>query len=468
MSIFYRPADGFVGDVIPFYWQGLYHAFYLKAPLPPLRHSADGTPYAHLISSDLARWEEWPLAIEPGAPGEPDAKGCWTGSVIERGGTFHLFYTGYAGRRQPQTVCHATSRDLRKWEKDPLNPVLRADPRWYEPRDWRDPFPFWNEETGEYWMLLAARVREGPANRRGCMALATSPDLENWEVRPPLWSPWLYRMHECPDLFRWSDLWVLVFSEFSHETVTHYRISKSLAGPWHAPANDTFDGRAFYAAKTASDGRRRFVFGWNPTREGETDTGKWEWGGSMVVHELKPREDGGIAVSAVPEVEALFPRREALAFQRRLGEWRAEGAAFAAGPTDGFAACTLGEMPDTCRISCTVSCGPDTCACGVLLRAGPDLERTYQLRWEPGRGRVVLDRSPRPGHEAFMLERPITVCAGQPIRLDVLVDGTAVVAYVGDVAALSFRAYDHRAGQLGLFVDTGEATFSDVTMTSGA
>lgn len=33
MDIYYRPEDGYVGDVIPFFWQGQYHAFYLKAPL---------------------------------------------------------------------------------------------------------------------------------------------------------------------------------------------------------------------------------------------------------------------------------------------------------------------------------------------------------------------------------------------------------------------------------------------------
>ena len=111
MNVFYRPADGFVGDVIPFYWEGVYHAFYLKAPLPPHRNGADGAPYAHLASSDLVHWEELPLAIAPGPPGSPDAVSCFTGSIIERNGVFHLFYTGYAGENQPQTVCRATSAD---------------------------------------------------------------------------------------------------------------------------------------------------------------------------------------------------------------------------------------------------------------------------------------------------------------------------------------------------------------------
>ena len=55
-------------------------------------------------------------------------------------------------------------------------------------------------------MLLAAREKEGPDNRRGCIALMTSPDLETWEVKPPFWSPRLYYTHECPDLFHWDEL----------------------------------------------------------------------------------------------------------------------------------------------------------------------------------------------------------------------------------------------------------------------
>jgi beta-fructofuranosidase len=466
MSVFYRPDDGFVGDVVPFYWKGLYHAFYLKAALPPARKAADGTPYAHLVSNDLAHWEERPLVVEPGAPGEPDCLGCWTGSVIERNGVFHLFYTGHSGPGKPQTICHATSGDLHTWEKDPQNPVLRADPRWYEPADWRDPFLFWNEEAGEYWMLLAARVKDGPSNRRGCTALAASPDLQHWKVRPPFWSPWLYHTHECPDLFRWGDQWMLVFSEFSDRTVTHYRMSESLNGPWVAPANDTFDGRAFYAAKTASDGVRRFVFGWNPSREGEADTGKWEWGGNMVVHELERQGDGSIGVSAIPEVEALFKQSHPLPFQAFLGEWGIQGTSIRAKCADGFAASALGEMRDCCRIGLTISCSPGTRACGILLRAQPGLEGYYQVRWEPERRRVVFDRYPRPGDEPFMLERPVETAAGEPIELKVLTEGTVVVAYINDTVALSCRAYEHRSGQLGLFVVEGGATFSEISIRS--
>ena len=466
MNVFYRPADGFVGDVIPFYWEGVYHAFYLKAPLPPHRSNADGTPYAHLASKDLVHWEELPLAIAPGPPGSPDAVSCFTGSVIERNGIFHLFYTGYAGENQPQTVCRATSDDLQSWHKDPRNPIIEADPRWYETIDWRDPFPFWNEETQEYWMLLAAREKDGPANRRGCIALMTSSDLEEWEVRPPFWSPRLYYTHECPDLFRWGENWALVYSTFSERHVTHYRISESLQGPWLAPVNDTFDGRAFYAAKTAGDGQRRFAFGWNPTREGETDGGSWQWGGAMVVHEIGELKSDGFRVSALPELEAAFTQPEELDFRPYFGEWQADESSCTARADDHFAACTLGDLPPRALIEATISPLSPTRGCGLLLRCDQDMEHYYQIRWEPGRQRVVFDRWPRPGDQPFMLERPLQMPAEEPLRLKVFIDGSIIVIYMNDAVALNGRGYDHSSGQWGLFVSEGGARFEGLSIRS--
>jgi len=464
MSVFYKPADGFVGDVIPFYWDGVYHAFYLKAPLPPMRDGANHTPYAHLASRDLAHWEELPLAIEPGPPDAPDSVSCFTGALIERDGTFYLFYTGFPGEGKPQTVCLATSADLINWKKDPRNPIIKADSRWYEAVDWRDPFPFWNEETGEYWMLLAAREKDGPDNRRGCIALMTSADLRSWEVKPPFWSPRLYYTHECPDLFPWDDYWVLVYSTFSERNVTHYRLSKSLAGPWLAPENDTFDGRAFYAAKTAGDGRRRYVFGWNPTREEECDEGDWQWAGHMVAHEIRELNADGFTVAPPAAQSKLFAQDCALHFKSEIGDWRVASAVYTAEAGDGFAACTLGAMPEPAMIEAQITAQVGTRGCGLLLRCDADLERYYQIRWEPGRGRVLVDRWPRPGDEPFMLERAIPGANADQLRLQVFVEGTVLVLYINDALALNCRMYNHAGGQLGLFVSEGAAAFDHVTL----
>ena len=123
---------------------------------------------------------------------------------------------------------------------------------------------------------------------------------------------------------------------------------------------------------------------------------------------------------------------------------------------------TLGELPDECLIEATIIYQPGAYQCGLLLRADDELEHYYQVRLEPARQRLTVDRWPRPGDEAFMIERPLTMSAGQPIRLQVLLAGTCLVVYANEEVALSCRMYDHRAGNLGLFVTEGQALFERV------
>ena len=56
----YKPSDGYVADTIPFFWDGVYHLFYLKAPLEPKRNSSDFTVYAHISTQDFDPLERAP------------------------------------------------------------------------------------------------------------------------------------------------------------------------------------------------------------------------------------------------------------------------------------------------------------------------------------------------------------------------------------------------------------------------
>jgi len=466
MAIFYRPEDGAAADFIPFHWDGAYHLFYLKDYHNPEAHG-QGTPWWHLVTRDFVQFEDWGEALPRG---DVDAQDLWvfTGSVIEREGTFHIFYTGhnshFKGQGKPvQAIMRATSPDLRTWTKDDTFRFIAPEED-YEPDDWRDPFVFWNEDVGEYWMLLAARKPAGPSRHRGVTALASSPNLRAWEVRAPFWAPDEYITHECPDLFRIGDWWYLVYSTFSDRFVTHYRMSRSLAGPWLSSANDAFDGRAYYAAKTAGDGNRRFIFGWLPSREGEKDDGWWQWGGELVVHELQQQPDGTLTVRMPRSILTSFTNLVMSLPAPLLGTWKTVGNIFTAPATGRFSALAYGAMPEECLIETTLRFQPDTLGCGMLLRAADDLESYYQVRLEPGNGRLVIDRWPRPGDQAFMIERPLAMKPGQLITLRLLVSGANLVVYADDRVALSCRLYDHRQGNLDLFVTEGEVTFLGVTM----
>lgn len=178
-----------------------HHLFYLCAPRhlgdPELRHRRAGV--GHAVSTDLQSWEVLPPALTAGAPGGPDDLAIWTGCVV-RGpaGVWHLFYTGTtdADGHSVQTTCLATSPDLLTWTRDPANPILRADPRWYEVlgeswpgENWRDPWVYPDPDGDGWHMLVTARGRTGPDDDRGVVGAAWSPDLRHWAVRPPRSEP---------------------------------------------------------------------------------------------------------------------------------------------------------------------------------------------------------------------------------------------------------------------------------------
>lgn len=178
-----------------------FHLYYLHAPKSlgdqHLRHR--NAQIGHATSRDLAAWTDLGVVLQPGDAGEFDATATWTGSVV-RGddGVWRMFYTGSRfladdSNANVETVGLAKSADLHTWVKLP-GPITRADPRWYEtlgasswPEEaWRDPWVF-ADSNGEGWhMLVTARSNEGPDDERGVIGHATSFDLEEWQVQPPL------------------------------------------------------------------------------------------------------------------------------------------------------------------------------------------------------------------------------------------------------------------------------------------
>lgn len=468
MPLFYKPTDGVAADFIPFYWQGRFHLFYLKDYRDIPAHG-EGTPWFQLVTVDFVHFEEWGESLPRGPVGSQD-QWVFTGSVFEKDGTFHIFYTGHnhhlAKENKPvQAVLHATSYDLKTWVKDE-GFALFAPADGYEINDWRDPFIYRDARYNEYGMLLAARTTGGASRHRGCVALATSLDLMSWKVQDPFWAPQLYFTHECPDLFKIGDWWYLIYSTFTERSVTHYRMARTLDGPWLCPPDDQFDSRAFYAAKTASDGDRRFIFGWLPTRDGEKDEGSYQWGGNLVTHEVKQQPDGTLSVRSPDTVLDHFLTPVSLSPEIRMGRWMSSSGTFHVGATGRFASLLLGAMPETCLINAKVLMKPGTVSAGLILRSDDAYDNYYQLRIEPASRRIVFDRWPRPGDQPHMHERPLEVSWVDPIHLRVIVDGTCMVAYINDRVALSSRIYNHRAGQAGLFAVEGDVTFTDVTVWS--
>ena len=326
----YAPQNGAAaGDTMPFWHEGRWHLFFSQPPRDAWEYVERArVSTAHLVSDDLVNWEVLPDSFGPGVDGSCDGNGIWTGSLIEHEGIFHFFYTGYNRHADsPQSICKAVSTDLIHWEKIAHNPLFGPDPRWYESVDWRDPFVLRDPEQDRFMMLISARLKDGPLFRRGCVAVAVSEDLENWEVCAPFATPMLTHCPECPELFQLGDWWYLLRSRYDGQAQTFYRVAPTPRGPWSARRLDTLDGRRFYAAKSAGDGRRRFSFAWIPYRKHHEASGDWVWGGQLgSPRELLALADGTLVSRLAPEIAASY--RESLPWEcgGRQGAWRREGA----------------------------------------------------------------------------------------------------------------------------------------------
>lgn len=180
-----------------------YHLFFLYASRalkdPEARHYR--ASIGHAVSTDLINWTRVTDAVVRGDAPAFDDLATWTGSVVQHpDGTWFLFYTGSTRTEDGsniQRIGCATSTDLLDWDKVDGNPILEADPTWYEKRDpalwhdeaFRDPFVF-ADPGGDGWhMLITARAITGAADERGVVGHAWSPDLRTWELRPPLSAP---------------------------------------------------------------------------------------------------------------------------------------------------------------------------------------------------------------------------------------------------------------------------------------
>ena len=476
-NIFYKPKDGWVGDTIPFAHDGKFYIYYLHDERKGNTQDEYGyrTSWNLLITEDGVNVKDCKVVLPVGEYDDADYA-CYTGSVIEgNDGNFHMFYTAqnnynpkYHRDGKPlQYVAHAISTDLINWEKLP-ELTFGADERIYEPFDWRDPFVFYNEEEKCFDMLLAARLRGASEKNGGCVGLCRSYDLLHWEAKEPFYNPETYMTHECPDLFKLGNKWYLVYSTFSEKFVTHYRMSDKLSGPWTSPIEDTFDARAFYAAKTAQVGDKRMAFAWVPTKRGESDFGQYEWGGNFIAHEINQTTDNKLTVKPAEGLINMFNNEFV---NEKLNKVEIEN-------YEGEKSYVIDGMKDTCMIEAVIEFSEGVRSFGIGLRQDSALANGYYLRFEPFYNRIVADMWPRrirgvnqwyvDGDKTFMveLERPFDYKSlkDNKVHIRVVADGSIICLYVNDITALTMRAYNLNRTNWGFFVKDGSIRVSDIHM----
>lgn len=230
-----------------------YHLFFLYASRA--LHDAERRHYrasiGHAISTDLVSWTRIEDAIVRGEAGDFDDLATWTGSTVRHpDGTWFLFYTGARiahGGKNIQSVGYATSTDLVHWTKATGNPILTADPRWYETladnawhdEAFRDPWVFADPDGKGWHMLITARGRTGDPQGRGVVGHATSPDLRQWTLHPPLTAPADsgFGQLEVMQVENIDGQPVLLFSCLAEHATQARQATTKTGGIWAAPAD---------------------------------------------------------------------------------------------------------------------------------------------------------------------------------------------------------------------------------------
>ena len=447
--IHFRPAFGRLADTIPFFWRGEYHVFYLRA--------IDKVPWEHIVSRDLVHWKELPTAlVSDGAPDSADGLHMFTGSVIEKDGTFHIFYTGWnpANPAGTEFVMHATSPDLIHWTKHPED-ILAPDGTHYSNqhnRDFRDPYLFWNAVEKQYMMFFCSGAHTG---------LAVSPDLKQWTQEPPVEADYSgIGTPECPDTFQIGDLHYLIVSPTgTSSTVARY--SPEVRGPFIDPPSRAIDTPILYAAKRMFDGKRHILTGWLRDLEGDTDGGGFMWGGTQSVpREITAGPGGQLLFRPVGEAKAVFQHtaldlHASPAILDPEGKWKMEGATLVGAPGAAEAHCTL-DVPTNYFLQCRVELDPK-----AVLSIGfreQSADSGYHLIIRPQAQEAEI------GGAKFRFPRHIFLDPGRPISIEAFVQGDIIECFINDSFAFSCRAYNSRTGRLALKVSGGKARVQDLSV----
>jgi beta-fructofuranosidase len=326
-SLHVRPERGWVNDPNGLCLvDGTYHVFFQYNPETP--HHGD-IKWGHASSTDLLQWRYHPVALS-NRPGELDAYGCWSGTVVDDGGVPTAVYSGVTdGSGHAEVLLARSDRSLVSWEQDRSSVI--GMPEDAQISDVRDPFVF--EHGGRRYAIQGAGHKEG----RPQILLYGCDDLTRWTPLGPLLTdddPLAAKVAsaniwECPNLALVDGRWVLVVSLWRWADGAHALTGVSwLVGDlvergdgltFVPTSGGTVDqGPTFYAPQLLVQPDRTLMWGWawehgrTPEQVLEAD-----WAGVLTF----PRElsvvDGELC--SRPAAELVGLRREQLAWEPGTG-----------------------------------------------------------------------------------------------------------------------------------------------------
>ena len=316
-----RPPQGWVNDPNGCsYIDGRYHVFFQHNPDAPVHASIK---WGHASSTDLVTWRQEPIALV-NRPGELDEYGCWTGCVVDDDGTPTAVYSAVAdATRRAEVLLARSDRGMRAWRQGHKSAAGRPD----DPAitDVRDPFVFTMD--GRRYAIQGAGHRQGSGRILGY----DCDDLTSWTYLGPVLTSAdpvaadlaSGNVWECPNLVRFGERWVLIFSQLCHlgDALTfdgvRYLVGDLSTGPdglrFAPTAGGAVDlGPSFYAPQVLCRPDRILIWGWSPegAARSPAEVAAAGWAGTPTFCRELLLDGDRLVSRPVPELAAL--RREPL------------------------------------------------------------------------------------------------------------------------------------------------------------
>ena len=406
-----------VGDCMPFFHDGTFHLYYLfDRRHHGSKYGMGGHQWAHASSRDLVHWTQHPLAIA--ITDQREASIC-TGSMLFHDGKYYAYYATRMADRSGERLSKAVSSDGIHFTKTEPNPFAAPGPG-YGTRDYRDPKIFRDERTGQFHLLVTARLADA---RGGCLAHLESPDQVNWKLDEPFLVPGF--VPECADHFFWNGWYYLIS--------TRYWMSKNPLGPWTAPAAPDLD--VLYVPKTAEfTGNRRLMVSWLP--EGG-------WGGCAVFRELVQHKDGTLGTKWPAEMIPATGEKLKMAYEYSYCEL-----------APGGCGSVYSGLPANARIRCKIEPGKGKGTFSLRMRRGKDDgSPCNELLFNPAKRTVEIVKGAALKNVGG-LDKPFTV--------DVILKDDILDVCIGDDHTLIGRVPRLKGDRIDLYADRSGVKFSDL------
>ncbi len=463
-TAFYKPENGRVGDVMPYYEDGVYYLYYLR----------DGGGYANhpafLVSTrDFITYEDHGLILPAGAASSPESM-IGTGCVLKHGETYCFFYTGHPQDMsvEPETIRVATSLSpTGGFEKQPEF-VISAWDYGYD-SDFRDPEVRYNPQTDRFDCIVATR-KDGKAVM---VKFTFKTDFTDVQCEGIIYTDtYGFNVLECPSVFEINGKWYMTYSaqdlnigkggttaDVSNASIArpgskgsmYYLVADSFDGPYYEPKNPALDTAVYYAGKIGM-GEDIVLVGWSAERGNNSDY-YFEWGGNLQAHRVLQSPDGSLTLTA--------PRGYAEYFDQALPMKATDKNLFIEQGDLYDIANEVQEYKLTGRICFDDVTNNELKTFGFAFGLKTDPNTVVRVTYIPSAKKFRAQY----GKNMEFASKYVNLEAGVPYNFEIICEGSNYVLYIAG-NAFTFKARNTGNQRIAIFADGGDVTFDNLAMFS--